>query len=181
MLFSSIPFLYYFLPAVLILYFLAPWKLKNAVLLLSSLVFYGWGEPKLLFLMVFTIALFFFCGLAIERSERKKLWLTVSVVISLALLGIFKYADFFIGTVNSLTGLGLPFLRLALPVGISFYTFQCLSYTIDVYRGKVPAQRNFVSFGAYVALFPQLIAGPIVRYADITRELESRTTDWEDV
>ena len=182
MLFSSIPFLYYFLPAVLILYFLAPRKLKNAVLLISSLIFYGWGEPKLLFLMVFTIALFFFCGLAIARWEnRKKLWLTVSVVISLGLLGVFKYADFFIDSFNRVTGLSVPFLRLALPVGISFYTFQCLSYTIDVYRGNVPAQRDPVAFGAYVALFPQLIAGPIVRYADIARELENRKTDWEDV
>ena len=182
MLFSGIPFLYYFLPAVLILYFLAPRKLKNAVLLISSLVFYGWGEPKLLFLMVFTIALFFFCGLAIARWEnRKKLWLTVSVVISLGLLGVFKYADFFIDSFNRVTGLSVPFLRLALPVGISFYTFQCLSYTIDVYRGNVPAQRDPVAFGAYVALFPQLIAGPIVRYADIARELENRKTDWEDV
>jgi len=183
MLFSSIPFLYYFLPAVLILYFLVPRKLKNAVLLLSSLVFYGWGEPKLLFLMVFTIGLFFFCGLAIERAgeKYKKLWLTVSVVISLGLLGLFKYADFFIGSFNAVTGLEIPFLRLALPVGISFYTFQCLSYTIDVYRGNVPAQRDPIAFGAYVALFPQLIAGPIVRYADIARELENRKTDWEDV
>ena len=183
MLFSSIPFLYYFLPAVLILYFLVPRKLKNPVLLLSSLFFYGWGEPKLLALMVFTIALFFFCGLAIERAGegRKKLWLTVSVVISLGLLGLFKYADFFIGSINAVTGLSIPFLRLALPVGISFYTFQCLSYTIDVYRGAVPAQRDPIAFGTYVALFPQLIAGPIVRYVDIARELESRQTTWEDV
>ena len=184
MLFSSIPFLYYFLPAVLILYFLAPWKLKNTVLLLSSLIFYGWGEPKLLALMVFTIALFYFCGLAIDRAGEgcgRKLWLTVSVVISIALLGLFKYADFFIGNVNAITGLSLPLLRLALPVGISFYTFQCLSYTIDVYRGRVPAQKNPISFGAYVALFPQLIAGPIVRYVDVARELENRQTTWEDV
>ena len=184
MLFSSIPFLYYFLPAVLILYFLAPWKLKNSVLLLSSLIFYGWGEPKLLALMVFTIALFYFCGLAIDRAGEgrgRKLWLTVSVVISIALLGLFKYADFFIGNVNAITGLSLPLLRLALPVGISFYTFQCLSYTIDVYRGNVSAQKNPISFGAYVALFPQLIAGPIVRYVDVARELENRQTTWEDV
>ena len=182
MLFSSIPFLYWFLPAVLLLYFAVPWKLKNPVLLLASLVFYGWGEPKLLGLMVFTIALFFFCGLAMERAgERgKKLWLTVSVAISLALLGLFKYADFFIGSINAVTGLSLPFLRLALPVGISFYTFQCLSYTVDVCRGTVPAQRNILSFGAYVALFPQLIAGPIVRYSDVARELEDRRTTWED-
>ncbi len=184
MLFSSIPFLYYFLPAVLIVYFLVPRFLKNTVLLVSSLVFYGWGEPKLLGLMVFTIALFYGCGLAIgyARSQKvKKLWLIVSVVVSLGLLGIFKYADFFIGSFNSVTGLGLPLLRIALPVGISFYTFQCLSYTIDVYRGNVPSQKNPISFGAYVALFPQLIAGPIVRYVDVARELDSRTHSWEDV
>ena len=183
MLFSSIPFLYYFLPAVLAVYFMVPRKLKNAVLLLFSLVFYGWGEPKLLFLMIFTIALFYLCGLAIGRAGEqrwKKFWLTVSVVISIALLGLFKYADFFIGSVNAVTGLSLPFLRLALPVGISFYTFQCLSYTIDVYRGNVPAQKNPISFGAYVALFPQLIAGPIVRYIDVARELDSRSHSWED-
>ncbi|MEE1036394.1 MAG: MBOAT family O-acyltransferase, partial [Oscillospiraceae bacterium] len=150
----------------------------------SSLIFYGWGEPKLLFLMVFTIALFYVCGLAIGRAEgqkQKKFWLTVSIVISVALLGLFKYADFFIGSVNSVTGLSLPFLKLALPVGISFYTFQCLSYTIDVYRGTVPPQKNPVSFGAYVALFPQLIAGPIVRYVDVARELEHRTYSWENM
>ena len=184
MLFSSIPFLYYFLPAVLITYFAVPRNLKNAVLLLFSLVFYGWGEPKLLALMIFTIAMFFFCGLMIERAQTQKLkkfWLIVSVVISLTLLGIFKYADFFIDSFNAVTGLSIPLLRLALPVGISFYTFQSLSYTVDVYRGKVPAQRNPISFGAYVALFPQLIAGPIVRYIDVARELEERTHSWEDV
>ena len=184
MLFSSIPFLYYFLPLVLIVYFAVPGKWKNGALLLSSLIFYGWGEPKLLFLMVFTIALFYVCGLAIGRAEgqeQKKFWLTVSIVISVALLGLFKYADFFIGSANSVTGLSLPFLKLALPVGISFYTFQCLSYTIDVYRGNVPPQKNPVSFGAYVALFPQLIAGPIVRYVDVARELEHRTHSWENM
>ena len=183
MLFSSIPFLYYFLPAVLITYFLVPRKFKNAVLLLFSLVFYGWGEPKLLALMIFTIAMFFFCGLMIERAKKqrgKKTWLTVSVVISLGLLGLFKYADFFIDSINWVTGLSIPLLRLALPVGISFYTFQSLSYTIDVYRGVVPAQKNIISFGAYVALFPQLIAGPIVRYVDVARELEQRNHSWED-
>lgn len=183
MLFSGIPFLYYFLPGVLIIYFLAPWKLKNTVLLLSSLIFYGWGEPKLLFLMVFTIVLFYFCGLAIGKQEGqngKKFWLLVSVVISVALLGLFKYADFFIGTFNGLTGLGIPMLRLALPVGISFYTFQCLSYTIDVYRGNVLPQKNVLSFGAYVSMFPQLIAGPIVRYSDIARQLENRSHSREE-
>ena len=183
MVFSSIPFLYYFLPAVLMVYFLVPWKLKNAVLLLSSLFFYGWGEPRLLMLMVFTIVLFYGCGRAIGKAESpkaKRFWLVLSVVISIGLLGLFKYADFFIGSFNAVTGLSLPLLKLALPVGISFYTFQCLSYTIDVYRGNVPAQRNIISFGAYVALFPQLIAGPIVRYADIAKELEQRNHSWED-
>ena len=184
MLFSSIPFLYYFLPAVLICYFLVPDKVKNAVLLVFSLIFYGWGEPKLVFLMVFTIAVFYLCGLAMGKAAQqrwKKFWLTVSVVVSLSLLGLFKYADFFIGSVNAVTGLSLPLLRLALPVGISFYTFQCLSYTIDVYRGTAEVQRDPVAFGAYVTLFPQLIAGPIVRYVDVAKELEHRSHTWENL
>ena len=182
MLFSSIPFLFYFLPAVLILYFIVPRQLKNAVLLLFSLVFYAWGEPKYVFLMIGTICLFYGCGLAIEKCQKqqwKRFWLTMSVVISLALLAVFKYADFFIGSVNSVVGSSIPLLKLALPIGISFYTFQCLSYTVDVYRGDTPAQRNIVSFGAYVSLFPQLIAGPIVRYVDVARELDNRTHSWE--
>ncbi len=184
MLFSSIPFLYYFLPVVLCLYFLTPQKGKNLLLLLASLVFYGWGEPKLLILMVGSIALFYLCGLAIGRAEqkrRKKLWLMVSVFVGLTLLGIMKYADFFISSVNAATGLCLPLWNLALPVGISFYTFQGLGYTIDIYRGNVPPQKNVVTFGAYVALFPQLIAGPIVRYADVAGELENRCHSWENV
>ena len=179
MIFSSIPFLYYFLPAVWLMYFAVPKGWKNGILLLSSLVFYGWGEPKMLFLMVFTICAFYFCGRAMEHGH-KTLWLTVSAVLGIGLLGIFKYADFFIGSINAVTGLSLPLSKLALPVGISFYTFQCLSYTIDVYRGTVPAQRSLVNFGAYVALFPQLIAGPIVRYSDVARELEERTHSWEN-
>ena len=184
MIFSSIPFLYYFLPAVLAVYFLTPRRGKNAVLLLASLLFYGWGEPKLLWLMVFTIVVFYLCGLAIGRAETrrgKKLWLIVSIAVGVGLLGLFKYADFFLSSVNAVTGLSIPLLKLALPVGISFYTFQSLSYTIDVYRGRVPPQKNPISFGAYVALFPQLIAGPIVRYSDVARELEQRTHSWENV
>ncbi len=184
MLFSSIPFLYYFLPAVIAIYFLVPRSLKNTVLLLSSLIFYGWGEPKYVFLMVATIILFYLCGLAIDKATSKgwkRFWLTVSVVASLSLLGIFKYADFFISSFNAATGLSIPLLRLALPVGISFYTFQCLSYTIDLYRQNVPVQKNPIHFGAYVALFPQLIAGPIVRYFDVAKELDHRTHSWENV
>ena len=184
MLFSSIPFLYYFLPAVLILYFLVPRALKNTVLLLSSLLFYAWGEPMYVFLMIGTILLFYVCGILIGRSKTqkgKKLWLIVSVVISLGLLGYFKYADFFISNFNAATGLSVPLLRLALPIGISFYTFQCLSYTIDVYRGNAQVQKNPISFGAYVTLFPQLIAGPVVRYVDVARELDHRTHSWDNV
>ena len=184
MLFSSIPFLFYFLPAVLILYFLVPRSLKNTVLLVFSLVFYAWGEPKYVLLMIATIGLFYGCGIAIGKSKKpnwKKFWLVVSVVTSLALLGVFKYADFLLGTVNAVTGGNIPLLKLALPIGISFYTFQCLSYTIDVYRGNAQVQRNPISFGAYVSLFPQLIAGPIVRYVDVARELEERTHSWDDI
>ena len=184
MLFSSIPFLYYFLPAVAILYFLVPKCLKNTVLLAFSLVFYGWGEPKYLALIISSILLFYVCGLAIGKAQTrkwKKIWLLVSVVCSVTLLGVFKYADFFVSSFNSVAGLSVPLLRLALPVGISFYTFQCLSYTVDVYRGDVPPQKNPISFGAYVSLFPQLIAGPIVRYIDVARELENRTHSWDDV
>ena len=183
MVFSSIPFLYYFLPVVLGGYFLVPQRLRNGWLLGCSLVFYGWGEPRLLGLMVFTILLFYGCGLAMNRAQSKrgkKLWLTVCVVISLGLLGVFKYADFFIESFNALTGLSVPLLRLALPVGISFYTFQCLSYTIDLYRGNAQVQKNIVNFGAYVAMFPQLIAGPIVRYVDVERQLRQRQHSWEE-
>ena len=182
MLFSGLTFLYYFLPAVLIAYFLVPDGWKNGVLLFFSLFFYAWGEPKLALLMVVTILVFYLCGLAIGRANgqaARKRWMIVSVAIGLGLLGLFKYADFFIGSVNAVTGLSLPLLRLVLPIGISFYTFQCISYTVDVYRGDAAAQKNLISFGCYVSLFPQLIAGPIVRYTDVARELEGRTHSME--
>ena len=184
MLFSSIPFLYYFLPAVMICYFLAPKCLKNTILLLFSLVFYAWGEPKYVFLMVATILLFYGCGLAIGKAQKKgwkKVWLCLSIALGLGFLAIFKYADFFIENFNAATGLSIPFLRLTLPVGISFYTFQSLSYTVDVYRDNVPVQKNPIKFGAYVTLFPQLIAGPIVRYIDVARELDSREHNWDNI
>ena len=204
MVFSSIPFLYYFLPAVILCYFavsFAAEKLvllisrnqniahktgiftKNLILLLFSLLFYGWGEPIYLFLMIGTILMFWGCGLAIGYSKRKgmkRFWLIVSIVVSLGLLGVFKYADFFIGNFNTLTGLSVNLLKIALPIGISFYTFQSLSYTIDVYRGNVEVQKNPIYFGAYVALFPQLIAGPIVRYIDVARELNDRVHTWDN-
>lgn len=178
MLFSSIPFLYYFLPAVLILYFIAPKKLKNSVILLSSLFFYAWGEPKYVILMIVSITVGYILGLLIEKFSGKtlsKIFLAISVFFSIGALGYFKYADFFIANFNAVTGLSVPLLRIALPIGISFYTFQLLSYTIDVYRGDTPAQKNPVTLAAYISLFPQLIAGPIVRYSDVALQLENRT------
>ena len=178
LLFSSIPFLYYFLPAVLLCYFAAPKKLKNAVLFVFSLVFYAWGEPVYVFLMAASITLAWAFGLLMERAKSakaKKAFMIVSVCISFAFLCYFKYADFFIANFNAATGLSVPLLRIALPVGISFYTFQIASYTIDIYRGEAKAKRNIIDFGTYVVLFPQLIAGPIVRYADIALQLENRT------
>ena len=174
MLFSGIPFLFYFLPLVILVYYLLPDRFKNGLLLAFSLLFYAWGEPKYVALMIFSILAYFLFGLAIEKSSRKKLWLAASIVTGALQLGIFKYCDFFIGSFNDFFGTSLPLLRLALPIGISFYTFQCMSYTIDVYRGDTRAQRDLVSFGAYVALFPQLIAGPIVRYVDVEQELRQR-------
>ena len=179
MLFSGIPFLFYFLPCVLLIYFIVPQKGRNAVLLAASLFFYGWGEPKFLLFMVFSIAQGYVSARLIGRGRRKKLFLTLSLVLSFALLGYCKYADFFIENFNAVTGLSLPLLKIALPIGISFYTFQIASYEIDVYRGDVAAQHNFIDFAAYVAMFPQLIAGPIVRYRDIAPQLKERTHSLE--
>lgn len=182
MLFSSIPFLYYFLPIVLLVYFIAPKKLKNAVILLASLFFYAWGEPKYVILMVVSITVGYVLGLLIEKFRGKvasKLCLILSVLFSIGALGYFKYADFFISNFNAVTGLSVPLLKIALPIGISFYTFQLLSYTIDVYRGDTSAQKNPITLAAYISLFPQLIAGPIVRYSDVALQLENRTHTFE--
>lgn len=185
MLFSSIPFLYYFLPLVLAVYFLTPRAGKNAVLFLSSLLFYAWGEPKFCIFMLLSILQGYVFGRLIEKhaqnKKRSKLFLTASVALSLALLAYCKYADFFLSSVNAVTGLSFKLLHVALPIGISFYTFQILSYVVDVYRGSVPAQKSFLKLGTYIAMFPQLIAGPIVRYADIAPQLDSRQTTLEDV
>ena len=184
MLFSSIPFLYTFLPCVLIVYFLSPDRLKNTVLLLASLLFYAWGEPRFVVFMVIAIVQGYVFGLLAEkyRSERKRARLCVwgSAVIGLGLLGYCKYTDFFLSGFNRLTGLSVPLLHVALPIGISFYTFQILSYVIDVYRGTAAAQRSFIDLAAYVAMFPQLIAGPIVRYTDIAPQLKQRVHTVED-
>ena len=177
MLFSSISFLYYFLPIVLILYFMVPTVAKNAVLLLASLFFYGWGESKYVFLMVFVIFIGYIMGLLIEKyrnTSMGKVYLFLVVAVDVIILGYFKYADFFIDNFNIVTGLQIPFLRIALPIGISFYMFQIMSYNVDVYRGDVSAQKNPLLLATYVAMFPQLIAGPIVRYIDVERQLNKR-------
>ena len=158
-------------------YFAAPRKLKNAVLFVFSLIFYGWGEPRYIVLMIVSIVSGFVFALMIEKKQNKKsglILMWISVAVSLSFLLIFKYADFLIENVNQLPGVSLPLSKLSLPIGISFYTFQIISYTVDVWRGDTKAQRNIISFGTYVSLFPQLIAGPIVRYTDIERELQER-------
>lgn len=177
MLFSGVSFLYGFLPIVLILYYVLPNRFRNLWLLIASLFFYFWGEPLYSLLMIASILSGYIHGLLIEKfhgSIKAKAALISSLTLSIGALVVFKYFDFFIGSFNAVFGLSIPLLRLALPLGISFYTFQILSYTIDVYRGSSPAQRSFVAFGAYISMFPQLVAGPIVRYSDIEQQLFNR-------
>lgn len=181
MVFSSLLFLFRFLPAVLLIYYIVPDCLRNLVLFVFSLGFYAWGEPVYILLMLASILISYTGGILIdrfrqmERMKAARAALVVSCVAGLSLLAFFKYAGFVVETVNSLTGAGLTMLHIALPIGISFYTFQTLSYIIDVYRGEAAVQKNLVSFGAYVAMFPQLIAGPIVRYKTIDEQLRVRT------
>lgn len=186
MVFSSLLFLFRFLPAVILAYYAVPRRFRNGVLFIGSLLFYGWGEPVYITLLLFSTAVDFahgkWIGHFLEKGRRDlaRCLVISSAVINLSLLGFFKYAGFVTETVNRLTGAGLPVLSLALPVGISFYTFQTMSYTIDVYRGKARVQNNIVTFGAYVSMFPQLIAGPIVRYSTIAEELDSRRESREE-
>ena len=204
MVFSSVPFLYYFLPAVILSYFIlsaivekgffllsknkelshrAGIFSKNLILLAFSLLFYAWGEPVMVILMIITILVFWICGLAIGKAESKKMkkfWLILSAVFGIGLLAYYKYTNFFIDSIiNKIPGVSLKLLNIVMPIGISFYTFQSLSYTIDVYRGNVEVQKNPLYFGTYVALFPQLIAGPIVRYVDVAREINDRQHTFE--
>ena len=181
MLFSSITFLYVFLPITLGLYYLVPRGWKNHVLLAASLIFYATGEPKYVILLILSGTMGWLHGIAFEKYPHNKLILISGMVWNLAFLLFFKYADFLIGSVNGLLGTQIPLLKLALPIGISFYTFQNMSYVIDVYRGDTPVQRNLASYATYLCLFPQLIAGPIVRYIDVERELRSRTIELDTV
>ena len=183
MVFSSLPFLFFYLMAVLAVYKLAPLKVRNLILLLVSLFFYGWGEPVYIFIMLLSIAVDYTHGRLVERwRENDALARRVvasSVLCNLAILFFFKYWDFIAGNINAFTGLSIPEFGLPLPIGISFYTFQTMSYTIDVYRRDAPVQKNAVAFGAYVTLFPQLIAGPIVQYKSVAEQLEGRREDLE--
>lgn len=183
MLFSSIVFLFTFLPAVLVLYYLLPERFHNPVLLLASLIFYAWGEPVYIFLMLLSILFNYFSGLDIARNltDRRlaKRSLIFNIVVNIAILGFFKYEGFVLDSLNAVLPVHITYHPLALPIGISFYTFQILSYIIDVYRGNVKVQKNILNFALYVTMFPQLIAGPIVQYADVEEQLVNREASWD--
>ena len=184
MLFSSVLFLFCFLSLTILLYYICPRGPKNTgkntVLFISSIIFYAWGEPVYILLMLFTILHNYIFAILIGNAKNKgktrspKVLLILSVVLNLGMLAFFKYSNFFISNIDSIFGLSIPLLKIALPIGISFYTFQTMSYTIDVYKGTTVVQYNPVSFGAYVTLFPQLIAGPIVQYKTIAEALDNR-------
>lgn len=181
MIFSSIFFIFAFLPVVLVLYYLVPFRAKNFVLLAASLIFYAWGEPVYVILMIFSIVINFVSGLELEyymenqEMRKAKTACITTIVVNLLVLGFYKYYGFLLENMNAILPFDIPYTKLALPIGISFYTFQTMSYVIDVYRGNVEAQHNLVTFGAYVSMFPQLIAGPIVRYSDVEKQLAYRT------
>lgn len=184
MVFSSLIFLFRFLPIFFLCYLVVPKRMKNLVLFLGSLFFYAWGEPVYVILMLFSTVSDYVWGRLIEQCEGKgaaRFFLTMSILINLLMLGFFKYADFLIGMVNAVARTSIPLLALPLPIGISFYTFQTMSYTIDVYRGECKAQKNILDFGVFVAMFPQLIAGPIVKYHQIEVSLKERTVDLQGI
>ena len=184
MVFSSIPFLFFFLPICLILYYAVPYRWKNSVLLFFSLIFYAWGEPVYILLMFFATAVDYCNGRLMERFDRnegmRRLFLVCSVTVNLSVLAFFKYADFLIGTFNGIFSASIKPLGLGLPVGISFFTFQTMSYSIDLYRRKVPMERNYLDYLTYVSMFPQLVAGPIVRYESIEAEIVQRHVSLDD-
>jgi alginate O-acetyltransferase complex protein AlgI len=181
--FSSIVFIFTFLPIVILAYYVAPVRIRNFILLLASLVFYAWGEPVYLFLMLYSILFNYVMGLDIYRRRGKlkkaRESLILGVAVNLALLGFFKYYGFLAENLEQILPVNLPEVSVGLPIGLSFYTFQSISYLADVYRGKAEGQRNLISFGLYISMFPQLVAGPIVQYADIDAQLKKRSTSWE--
>jgi alginate O-acetyltransferase complex protein AlgI len=181
MVFSELTFLYCFLPVVMLLYVVMPRKGKNVLLLVSGLFFYAWGEPIFVFLMVASSAIDYVAGRLMDKFDgddgKRALFLIVSVVMNLSVLSLFKYGSFIVANINALFGTGIPDPKLPLPIGISFYTFQSMSYTIDLYRRSIKAQKKFTSFTTYVTMFPQVVAGPIVRYAEIQNEIDDRTVN----
>ena len=179
MVFTSITFLYYFLPIVLLIYFITPYKYRNGVLLLSSLIFYFYGEPKYILLMIFEVLLAYFSMLIVSKSNNKLLYI-LTIIIHILLLCIFKYLNFFTSNINSIFNINLPLSNIILPIGISFYTFQIISYEIDVYKKRVNVQKNLLKLATYIFMFPQLIAGPIVRYSDIEHELDKRKHSFDN-
>ncbi len=178
MVFSSIVFLYIFLPIMLLLYFIVPSKFKNAIMILASLVFFAWGEIRYIFIMLVLAVMDFICGKQItkyqDNKKKKIFFLMINVVVNLGILFFFKYSDFIITNINNLTGFSIPLLNIPLPIGVSFNTFQSLSYVIDVYRGTVKCEKSFYNYLTYTTLFPQIIAGPIVRYETVDEELETK-------
>ncbi len=179
MVFSSLIFLFYFLPIVMIAYFFSPPKVRNIIILVSGIVFYAWGEPFYILIMLLSTAIDYTAGRLIDKYDKneklRRLCLIVSVCVNLGLLSVFKYGSFFITNINALLGTNIHDPQLPLPIGISFYTFQSMSYTIDLYMRKIKVQKNFFSFAAYVTLFPQIVAGPIVRYEDVAKEIDDRS------
>ena len=185
MVFSSILFIFRFLPIAMGIYFLTPKKLKNLSLLILSLIFYSWGEPRYFLLMIASIFVDYFISINIEKNNKNKkikiLLLAISIIFNVGILFFFKYINFFIENINSIFNMSLNNVKITLPLGISFYTFQTMSYTIDVFLGKVKAEKNIINFGAFVCLFPQLIAGPIVKYIDISKELKNRDINLDEI
>lgn len=179
MVFTSITFLYYFLPIVLLIYFITPYKYRNGILLLSSLIFYFYGEPKYILLMIFEVLLAYFSMLIVSKSNNKLLYI-LTIIIHILLLCIFKYLNFVTSNINSIFNINLPLSNIILPIGISFYTFQIISYEIDVYKKRVNVQKNLLKLATYIFMFPQLIAGPIVRYSDIEHELDKRKHSFDN-
>nr|WP_122638473.1 MBOAT family O-acyltransferase [Romboutsia sp. Marseille-P6047] len=180
--FSSIAFIFYFLPLVLICYYLSPYRLRNLVLFIFSLFFYAWGEPLYIFIMIFSIFSDYIHAIIIDKNRgniKSKIALISSIIINLSLLAFFKYSDFLISIYNNISNNNIPLLNIVLPIGISFYTFQTMSYSIDVYRNEAPVQKNIISLASYITLFPQLVAGPIVRYSDIANDLNNRTHNFD--
>ena len=179
MLFSSITFIYYFLPILLLIYFLVPKKYKNLVLLIFSLIFYFLGEPKYIVILILSCLLNYFFGNKVSKSKNKKFWLIISIIYNVGQLLIFKYTDFFIENINSIFNSNINYLYIVMPIGISFFTFQAMGYVFDVYMGKHKPAKKLLDFMTYISLFPQLVAGPIVRYIDVEKELVKRESNFD--